>query len=153
MRPFCYTERVMQPFLWIILASLSAIFAALVAIFGKIGLSNVDTTLATMVRSAFMFLVLLLAVVFMGKVGGLRAIPNKTLLYIALTGLAGAFSWLCYFWALKIGKASQVATIDRLSLVLVIIMAAIFLGEKIGWKVGMGAALMTAGAVLITLAK
>ena len=138
--------------LWIILSLLSAIFAALVTIFGKIGLEKVDTTTATMVRSACMFLLLLITVIATGKLDTLSSIPQKTLLFIVLAGMAGALSWIFYFWALKIGKASQIATIDRLSLVFIIILAAIFLHEKIGWKTGLGTLLMIAGAILTTAA-
>ena len=142
----------MQSWLWLPLALLSAFFAALVAIFGKIGLEKVDSTLATTVRAAVMFLFLLAVALALGKAPAIGSIQGKTAFYIILSGIAGALSWLCYFWALKVGKASQVAPFDRLSVVFVMVLAAIFLGEKIGLKSGAGIVLMTAGAVLIALA-
>jgi len=142
----------MQSWSWLIFGLLSALFAALVAIFGKLGLGKIDTTLATTARAAVMFVFLLLTTGFMGKLSGLGSIDAKGWFYIILAGVAGALSWLCYFWALRIGRASQVAPIDRLSVVFVIILAALFLGEKIGWKSGVGATLVTVGAILIALA-
>lgn len=141
----------MQSYLWLPLALLSAVFAALVAVFGKMGIEKVDSTVATMVRSAIMFLTMLALTLATGKIGGIHAIRDKALLFIVLAGIAGALSWIFYFWALKVGKASQVATLDRLSVIFVIILAALFLGEKIGWKTGLGALIMTAGAVLVAL--
>ena len=142
----------MQTWLWLPLALLSAFFAALVAIFGKIGLEKVDTTLATTLRAAVMFLFLLIVALSLGKATAIGSIQGKTALYVILSGVAGALSWLFYFWALKAGKASQVAPFDRLSVVFVLVLAAVFLGEKIGLKSGAGIVLMTAGAILIALA-
>lgn len=138
--------------IWFLFAILSAIFAALVAIFGKIGLDKVDVTLATMARAAAMYVFLLLAVVFLGKMPDLNVIKGQALWMILLSGAAGALSWLCYFLALKLGPTSHVAALDRLSLVFVIVLAALFLGEHIGWKTGVGALIMTVGAVFIALA-
>ena len=143
----------MNSLLWLPLAALSAVFAALVAIFGKIGVTGIDTTLSTTVRAAFMFGFLLIASIVMGKLGGVGTIPGRTMLFIALSGLAGAASWFFYFWALKVGQATQVATIDRFSLVIVMVLSAVFLGENIGWQSGFGALLVTAGAIMISLAK
>jgi transporter family protein len=137
--------------LWLPLALLSAFFAALIAIFGKIGLSRVDTTTATMLRAMIMFLVLLAAVLFSGKLSSVSAFTSKQFFWIVLAGIAGALSWLFYFWALKVGKASQVAPIDRLSAVFAVIFAAIFLGETVGWKTVIGSVLMVLGAVFVAL--
>jgi len=141
----------MSSHLWIPLALLSALFAALVAIFGKIGLERVDTTLATTVRAGVMFLFLLIVVIAMGKFGDIGTLTGKAALFVVLAGVAGALSWIFYFWALKIGKASQIAPLDRLSVVFVIVLAALFLGEKIAWKTAIGTLLMVAGAILIAL--
>lgn len=141
----------MQTWLWLPLALLSALFAALVAVFGKVGLEKADVTVATMARSAVMFTLLFAVVAATGKLDGLAAIKDKALAFVILAGVAGAASWLFYFWALKVGTASKVATVDRLSLVFVVLLAASFLGEKIGWRTGVGAALMVAGAMLIAL--
>jgi len=136
---------------WIFFAVLSAVSAALVAVFGKIGISNIDSTLATTVRAIIMA-VFLLAVSFgLGSWGSFKAIDNKALIFIALSGIAGALSWLFYFFALKNGPASGVAALDRLSVVFVLILAVLFLGENLTWKSGLGAALLTAGAILMSI--
>ena len=138
---------------WVVFAILSAITAALVAIFGKIGLEGVDTNTATMIRAGIMFGILLLVILFTGKVNQISIIfsNQKALFYIFLSGIAGALSWIFYFIALKLGKASQVAPIDRLSIVFVIIFATLILGEKITEKIAIGTALMAIGAILIVL--
>lgn len=137
--------------LWLPLALLSAFFAALIAIFGKIGLSKVDTTTATMLRAMIMFLTLLAAVLLSGKLSSVNALTGKQFFWIVLAGVAGALSWLFYFWALKLGKASQVAPIDRLSAVFVVVLATLFLGESVGWKTAIGSALMVLGAIFVAL--
>ncbi len=141
----------MQSWLWLPLAFLSALFAALVAIFGKMGLEKVDSTAATMVRSAIMFICMLAITLAVGKFSAIHDIKDKAVLSVILAGIAGALSWFFYFWALKVGKASQVAPIDRFSAVLTIILAVLFLGERISWKVAIGAIVMTFGAVLVAL--
>jgi len=142
----------MQFPLWAVLGLASGLFAALVAVFGKIGIDRIDPTLASTVRAVFMFATLGLVTVFTGKLSELHTLQGRPLLYILLAGMAGGLSWLCYFWALRLGKASHVASLDRLSIVFVILFAAVFLGEKLTWKSGLGGALMALGALLITLA-
>ena len=137
--------------LWIIFAILSAVCAALVAIFGKIGIQNVDMTLATSVRAVIMAGFLVCVSLVLGKAGLLSTIESKPLLFIALSGIAGALSWLFYFFALKNGPASSVAALDRLSVVFVLVFALLFLGEHFSWKSGIGAFLITIGAILMTL--
>jgi len=134
---------------WVVLGFLSAVFAAGVAVLGKIGLSGVDTTLATAVRSVVMALFLVVAALQTGVFAGLSNLGGKPLLFIVLSGLAGALSWFFYFWALKIGPATGVAAMDRLSVVFVIIFAAIFLGESLTWKTVLGAVLIAFGAFLM----
>lgn len=136
---------------WIIPALLAAIFAALVAVFGKVGVQNIDSTLATTVRSVIMAAFLTTTALILGKGKLLSTIDNKALLFITLSGIAGALSWLAYFVALRTGPASAVAALDRLSVVFVLIFAVLFLSEQLTWKTGLGAALITAGAILITL--
>jgi bacterial/archaeal transporter family protein len=140
-------------YLWIIFALLSAITAAAVAIFGKLGLQGIDTNLATAVRAVIMSAFLIVVVLLQGKLVHLNTIlsNNRAMLFILLSGIAGALSWLFYFMALKLGKASQVAPIDRLSVVFVIILSFLILGEKITWKVAVGTAMMVAGAIIIAL--
>lgn len=141
-------------FTWLIFSLLSAFTAALVAIFGKIGLKDIDTNVATAIRVVVMTIFLLIVVFMQGNVFDKFSsilFNNKAMIYIVLSGIAGALSWLFYFLALKIGKVYQVTAIDRLSLVFAIILAIIFLGEKISLKAGIGAALMIFGAILIAL--
>ena len=136
---------------WILYATLSAVFAALVAIFGKIGISDLDSTLATTVRAVIMGLFLIVVSFSLGKFEFLKAIDSKALLFITLSGIAGALSWLFYFFALKNGPASGVAALDRMSVVFVLILAILFLGESFTWRSGVGAALLTAGAILMSI--
>ena len=135
---------------WIIYALLSAVCAALVAIFGKIGISHVDTTLATTIRSIIMAMALILATLSLGKFD-LSKIDNKAFLFIILSGLAGALSWFFYFGALKTGPATGVVALDRLSVVFVLVLAVLFLGEALTWKTGLGALLVSIGAILLAL--
>jgi bacterial/archaeal transporter family protein len=137
--------------MWILYALLSAIFAALVAIFGKIGIAKIDTTLATTVRAIIMAVFLVLTSLAVGKFSQWSTISNKALLYIALSGVAGALSWLCYFMALRNGPTSAVAAIDRTSVIFVVLLAAMLLQEKITFNAGMGAALIAVGAMLLVL--
>lgn len=139
--------------MWLIFSLLSAITAAAVAIFAKMGLKNIDTTLATTIRSIIMALFLVLTSVLFGKFRGFnfQALNNREWMLIVLAGVSGALSWLFYFFALKVGLATKVATIDRLSLVFVIVLASLFLGEALTWRTVIGALIMVSGAVIITL--
>jgi transporter family protein len=135
--------------LWIGYALLAAFFAALVAIFGKVGIKEVDATLATAVRAVVMAALLVTAAVVLGKTG-VGGISRRSFLFIVLSGAAGAASWLCYFIALREGPATGVAALDRLSVVIVFILAVIFLGDAFTAKAALGAALVVAGAILLT---
>lgn len=141
---------------WLIYALLSALFAGLVAIFGKVGVRDVDSTLATMVRSVIMALTLIAIVSIKAFSGSesinfenLRIISGRTWLFIALAGISGAVSWLFYFRALQLGDASRIAPIDRLSVLFVIIFGVLFLGEKLTWSVALGGLLVLAGSIII----
>lgn len=134
---------------WLAYALLSALFAGLVAIFGKIGVREVDSTLATMVRSVVMAIALVSLVLARGGIGDVKQITQRAWFFIVLAGLAGAASWLCYFRALQLGDAARVAPIDKLSIVFVLIFAGIFLGEKISVGIVMGLLLVCGGAILI----
>jgi len=134
--------------MWFLFAIISAIFAALVAIFGKIGLSEVDSTLATTVRALFMFLFVLAGSAITGKLSGLNTINGKALKFIILSGIAGGLSWLFYFSALKMGVTSKVAAIDRLSIVFIFFLSILFLGETLTLKHVLGIALVAIGAIL-----
>ncbi|MEK7181195.1 MAG: EamA family transporter [Patescibacteria group bacterium] len=136
---------------WILFALLSAIFASLVAVFGKIGIKNIDSTLATTVRAVIMAGFLVVTSFFLGKADLLKTIDNKALLFIALSGIAGALSWLFYFFAIKNGPVSGVAALDRLSVVFVLVFAILILGDHFTWKSGVGATLLTIGAILMSI--
>lgn len=129
----------------------SAIAAACVAIFGKLGLKDVDPTLATIVRAVVMALILIAAGFLFKKFEGvsLATIGSKAWLYIVLSACAGAASWLLYFVALRTGPVDAVAVIDKLSVVLVIFFAALFLGEAMTLKSALGVVLTVAGTLLI----
>lgn len=138
---------------WLIYAILSAVFAALVSIFGKIGLKNIDANTATAIRAIIMAIFLLCVVMFEGNLGKIPTIiaNKKTLLFIVLSGAAGATSWLFYFLALKTGKVSQVAPIDKLSVVIATILAIFFLGEKLSLINGIGVGLIAIGVILTAI--
>ena len=136
---------------WIVFALLSAFFASLVAIFGKIGISNIDTTLATTVRSLIMFLFLAGVSTYLGVFDKVKQLDQKALIFITLSGIAGALSWLFYFYALKKGPAAGVAALDRLSVVFVLILAVLFLNQAITTKVIIGGILLTIGAILLAI--
>lgn len=139
--------------LWLVFGLLSAIMAALVAVFGKIGLQSVDANAATAIRSIIMAVFLILVVVCQGNLSEIPAIiaDKKAIIYIALSGIAGALSWLFYFLALKLGNVSQVAPIDKLSVVIATVIAVTLLGEKISILGGVGVALIALGAILVAL--
>jgi bacterial/archaeal transporter family protein len=136
---------------YIILALLSALTASLVAIFGKLGLKNIDPTIATTIRSLIMAGFLVIVSLFLKKFENfsLNLFTSKDWLLIILAGISGALSWLFYFGALKFGPASHVAVIDRLSLVFVILLSALILGETLNLKVILGAILIIIGAILV----
>lgn len=138
---------------WLLYSILSAITAALVAIFGKIGLENIDSNSATAIRSVIMALFLVGVIAVQGKFAEVGEIltQKKALSFIVLSGVAGALSWLFYFLALKYGKVSQVSPIDKFSVVIAVILAVVFLGEKISWLNGMGVALIALGAILVAI--
>ncbi|MFC4323332.1 EamA family transporter [Litchfieldia salsa] len=138
---------------WLIFSLLAAIFAAMVSIFGKIGLQDIDANTATAIRAIIMAIFLVGVVAFEGNLNKVPSIlaNKKTFLFIFLSGIAGASSWLFYFMALKLGRVSQVAPIDKLSVVIATVVAIIFLGEKISLLNGVGVALIAIGVVLTAL--
>lgn len=136
---------------WLYWALLSAVFAALTAIFAKIGIQGVDSDLATLVRTAIIMVVLLGFVWFAGKWSNPFLLPSKTWLFLGLSGLATGASWVCYFRALQIGDASKVAPVDKLSLVLVAVFAFTFLGERPSVRDWTGIAMVAGGVLLLAL--
>ena len=136
---------------WIFWASLSAVFAALTTIFAKVGIQNVDSDIATLIRTAFVFLLLTLFVYFSGKFSLSITITKNTWIFLGLSGLATCASWICFYRALQIGDTSKVIVIDKFSIVLVAIFAVIFLSEKTLLKDWIGITLVTTGLILIAL--
>jgi len=134
---------------WWTYAALSAIFAGLVAVLGKIGVRGVDNTLATTVRAGVMLAALLVLAAVRGNLSAVRDIPGRSLLFVALSGLAGAASWLCYFRALQLGDALRVAPIDRLSGAVTLVLAAALLNERAPASAWLGTGLMLLGAVIV----
>ena len=136
---------------WQSWALLSAMFAALTAIFAKVGIENVNSDFATFIRTIVILAAAGLMVVITGHWQSPASVSPKSWTFIILSGLATGLSWICYFRALKLGNAAQVAPIDKLSVVLVAIIAALFLGEKLSMLNWLGVALIGAGAVLVAL--
>jgi transporter family protein len=137
---------------WFYWALLSAVFAALTAIFAKLGIQGIDSDLATLVRTAIIIVVLAAFVWFTGKWSNPFTLPAKTWLFLGLSGLATGASWVCYFRALQRGDAAKVAPVDKFSLVLVAVFAFTFLGERPTTREWIGI-LMVASGVLIIASK
>jgi len=138
---------------WLFFALLSALFAALTAILAKIGVKDVNSNLATAIRTVVILLFAWGIVLAQGTAKQLSSISRNSLIFLILSGVATGLSWLFYFRALQLGEASRVSPIDKLSLVLTIILAAIILKEKITPLILMGAILMSAGAILIGMGR
>jgi bacterial/archaeal transporter family protein len=134
---------------WVAWALLSAFFAGITAILAKVGVENVDSSLATAIRTTVV-LFLAWAVALVATPAGALALPaRRTMLFLALSGIATGLSWLCYFRALQLGEASRVAPIDKLSVVFAIILAGLFLRERITWQHVVGGTLIVAGSLVI----
>lgn len=138
---------------WLVYALLSALCAAFVSIFGKVGLMGLDSSAATAVRAAIMALFLMGVVVAEGHAADLPQVfaDRKALAFVALSGIAGALSWLFYFLALKDGAVTQVAPIDKLSVVFAVVLAAIIFGEKVSLTHGIAIAMIAAGGLLLAI--
>lgn len=136
---------------WLTWALLSAFFAALTAILAKLGVTGVDSNLATAVRTTVVVVFTWALVAFTGQASGVHDLSGRNWLFLFLSGLATGLSWLCYFHALKVGPVSKVAPIDKLSVVLVIVFGALVLGERLSVAKAAGGLLIVAGAVMIAL--
>jgi bacterial/archaeal transporter family protein len=134
---------------WQFWAVLSAVFAALTAIFAKVGVSAINADLATLIRAAIILCVLIMLVAATGQWQPPGDIPVRTWIFLLLSGLATGASWLCYFRALKVGEAAKVAPIDKLSVVMVAILGVMFLGERLSLPNWLGVGLILAGALLV----
>jgi len=133
---------------WLLYAFMSAGAAALTAILAKVGVEGIPSTLATAIRTVVITLFAWAVVVGLGEHRAFPTVSRRSLLFLVLSGIATGASWLAYFRALQLAPASRVAPIDKLSLPLTILLATMFLGEPLGWRLGAGVALMTAGAIL-----
>jgi bacterial/archaeal transporter family protein len=136
---------------WLIYAFASALAAAATAILAKIGVEGVPSTLATALRTAVVLVIAWAMVLALGERHALASVPRRSWVFLSLSGVATGLSWLAYFRALQLGPASRVAPIDKLSLPLTIVLAAVILGESISWKVAVGVALMAIGGLLTLL--
>jgi len=136
---------------WLLLAVFSAFFAALVAILAKIGLQGVDSTVATAARAVVMMLFIVVFALSTGKGPQLTQFTSKDMGFIILSGVAGALSWLLYFAALELADASKVAPVDRASVLFVMVLAALFLGEKITLKTATAGVLIFIGLMLLAV--
>ena len=135
--------------MWWIYALLSALFAALTAIFAKIGIKGVDTDLATAIRTVVILLIAWAIVIYKGANHGLGGLSKLNWTFLVLSGCATGLSWIFYFKALQLGKVSQVAPVDKLSVAIAIILSVAFLGEPLTLKTGMGALLIISGTLVL----
>lgn len=134
---------------WQLWAMLSAAFAALTAIFAKIGVENVGSDFATFIRTVVILVVVAALLVATGQWQSPESVPGRTYVFLVLSGMATGASWLCYFRALKLGDAARVAPIDKLSVVLVAIFGVVLLGEKLSAPNWLGVAMIGTGAILV----
>lgn len=135
--------------MWWIYALLSALFAALTAIFAKIGIKGVDTDLATAIRTVIILILAWAIALFKGTHGGISTLTKTNWTFLILSGCATGLSWICYFRALQLGKVSQVAPVDKLSVALAIALSVIFLGEPLTLKNAIGALLIIGGTIVL----
>lgn len=135
--------------MWAIFALLSAVFAALTSIFAKIGIENVNSNLATAIRTVIVLVMAWGIVLMTGKLNQLPDISSKSWIFLILSGLATGLSWLCYFYALQIGEASKVVPVDKFSVVITMVMAFFILGETVTVKTIIGGILITLGTLVL----
>ncbi len=134
---------------WLPWALLSAAFAGATAVLAKTGVEDIDSNLATVVRTTVVLVFAWGVALLSSPLSAVTALPRRAWLFLVLSGLATGLSWLCYFRALKLGPVAKVAPVDKLSVVFVLGFAAMFLGEPLTWRTGLGGALITAGAVVL----
>lgn len=137
--------------MWWFYAILSAIFASLTAVFAKLGVANINSNLATGIRTVVVLVMIWLIILLKGETKGMTALSKQNIIFLILSGIATGLSWLFYFKALQTGNVSQVAPIDKLSLALTIILAIIFLGETLTIKTAIGASLIIAGTLVLAI--
>lgn len=137
--------------MWWLYALLSAFFAALTAIFAKVGIKGVDTDLATAIRTVVILIIAWAIAFFRGGVATMSSLTKQNIIFLCLSGLATGLSWVFYFKALQIGKVSQVAPVDKLSVALAILLSVLFLGEVLTWKNAIGALMIIVGTLVLIL--
>lgn len=137
--------------MWLVLSLLSALFAALTSILAKIGINGVDSNLATAVRTMVVVVMAWVMVFVTNTQGGITDISKKSWIFLILSGLATGASWLCYYKAIQLGDVTKVVPIDKLSVVITLVLAFIFLRENFTWKSGVGCVLITAGTLVMVL--
>jgi len=137
---------------WLFWALLSAVFAAATALLAKVGIAGIDSNLATAIRTTVVFVFAWAIALSLGQHHALADIGRRSWVFLVLSGIATGLSWLCYFRALQMGPASSVAPVDKLSVVIVIVCAWLFLGESLTWMKAFGGLLITAGAVVLAFA-
>ncbi|MEO5967537.1 MAG: EamA family transporter [Ferruginibacter sp.] len=137
--------------MWWIFALLSAFFAALTAIFAKVGIKGVDTDLATAIRTVVILVLAWGIALFRGGASTMNLLTKQNIIFLCLSGVATGLSWIFYFKALQLGKVSQVAPVDKMSVAIAIILAIIFLGEPLTWKTAIGASLIIGGSIVLIL--
>lgn len=135
--------------MWWIYALLSAFFAALTAIFAKIGIKGVDTDLATAIRTAVILIIAWGIAISRGATSSMGSLTKINWTFLVLSGCATGLSWICYFKALQLGEVSQVAPVDKLSVAIAIVLAVVFLGEPLSWKMAIGAGLIISGSLVL----
>ena len=135
--------------MWWIYAIISALFASLTAIFAKVGVANINSNLATGIRTVIVFIMLWCIILARGEAKGISSLSKQNIIFLIISGIATGLSWLFYFKALQLGNLSQVAPIDKLSVALTIILATIFLGETLTLKTAIGAGLIIAGTLVM----
>jgi bacterial/archaeal transporter family protein len=137
--------------MWWIYALFSAFFAALTAIFAKVGIKGVNTDLATAIRTVVILIIAWAIAFARGGAATISTLSKQNILFLCLSGIATGLSWIFYFKALQLGKVSQVAPVDKLSVALAIILSILFLGEALTWKTGIGALLIISGTIVLIL--
>ncbi len=135
--------------MWWVYAFFSALFAALTAVFAKVGISNINANLATGIRTIVIMVMIWTIILTTGEAKGISTLSRQNIFFLVISGIATGLSWLFYFKALQLGNVSQVALIDKLSVVLVIILSVLFLGETVNLKTVLGAGLIVAGALVL----
>jgi transporter family protein len=137
--------------MWWIYALLSALFAALTAIFAKVGIKGVDTDLATAIRTVVILVIAWSIAFFRGGASAIHTLTKQNIIFLCLSGLATGLSWIFYFKALQLGKVSQVAPVDKMSVAIAIILSILFLGETLTPRIAIGAIMIIAGTIILIL--